>query len=145
MYEQRIAMSELSSDNQRKFKPIGISAGEWLSLCALGLIIFMMAFSALQQNLAEAISWKEQPFDATEWKAGDKRYAMAKDLVERQKLNGMTSAEVVQLLGNPDKESVQTFIYDTGQCQSCVANGSLTIHIAGNTVTDVEVVRPQIP
>ncbi len=70
---------------------------------------------------------QKRSFESDEWKQslalinqandpGCVRGGMALDLIDNKRLVGLTKAQVVGLLGNPDESHVKRWLYSVGQC-----------------------------
>jgi hypothetical protein len=130
--------------SQPKFKPLGISPGEWFSLIAFICLLLLMLLGTAQQRLAESMfGRRDVPFDAVAWSQGTERYQMVDSMLKSHHLEGMDTNAILNLLGQPDKKSSSAFVYDLGRCPSCILNGALTLHLGGTVVDKIELTMPE--
>ncbi len=93
-----------------------------LSLASLGGLLFALLLAMFflgggPQSLYQSVN--SSTFDAEAWRIGDiwTRGTMVSDLLDREVLGGQNRAEVIALLGPPDHQRPDTFLYtlDIGQ------------------------------
>ena len=85
----------------------------------LGLLGLLTLLSLCCCNLFPERLYARQNFDSSRWKAyGDsadnRRYEMLDDLLNHHLIKGMTTTEVVDLLGTPEKQSDSGLYYNCG-------------------------------
>jgi hypothetical protein len=67
--------------------------------------------------LSVSSSYEKKPFDADRW-AADRhtRYEYVDDLIDNNKIQGLTSSEVVSMLGEADQVDDTAMVYYIGYC-----------------------------
>ena len=68
--------------------------------------------------------WKNWEESEVEWSL---RWDMLNSLRNNYELKGMTKSEILELLGEPDSQSISEFSYYLGMAKSGIDTGTLTI------------------
>jgi hypothetical protein len=100
-----------------KFKATGESGK--LALCILGLLIVTpLALATLYSWFIFLLTtpiYLHYSFDKDEWRTNiDQRYKMADDLIDSEKVLGLTESQVIELLGKPTNKYDNTIRYYIG-------------------------------
>jgi hypothetical protein len=123
-----------------RFKKIIISI-----VVILGLLFISFPFYyAFSPDITNYFSRVE--FDQEKWKDWQEtettaclRWDMTHDLIKRHKLIGLTSNEIIALLGEPDSKNKIELRYYLGMSRHGIDTGSLILTIENDKVIDCEI------
>ena len=111
----------------RKFIKYGL-----LTFGAIILIGFALKGNIIQENF-DSKKWKNWTESETELSM---RWDMMNSLRKNHELNGKTKSEIIELLGNPETQSNESFRYYLGMAKHGIDTGSLVIEFdKNNTVS----------
>ena len=102
-------------------------------------IIFYISFLLLLTSCNEG-----QKFDSNQWKSWsesenspDLRWRMHKDLLKSYKLKTFDRNKIIDLLGNPDYETVNEYYYNLGYTGHGINIGTMVIIFEKNKVSKI--------
>lgn len=105
------------------------------------IIVLILFFSACSSKF-------NTDFDSEKWKNWVEtettmtlRWDMRKDLTREHKLVGMTSTEIIQLLGIPEQKTKNKYLYNLGSARHGIDQGLLTLEIENKKVISFKVSR----
>ncbi len=117
-----------------------------LSVFLIAALLYF-AFILLMAFEPEISNWKNRRnFESLEWKKWVEsentmsvRWDMRNDLLKRHNLVGMSTKEIIFLLGEPDSKSKFNMHYNLGMARFGIDTGYLDLTIKENKVTKVNI------
>ena len=87
-------------------------------------------------------------FDQKKWKEWEEtettaclRWDMTNDLIEKHKLIGLSTQQIIDLLGKPNVQSTSGFRYDLGMSRHGIDTGMLLLSIKEGKVISYEIIN----
>ncbi len=84
----------------------------------------------------DSYRWKNWTESETEWSL---RWEMMNSLRNNYELKGLTKAQIIELLGEPESKTKNEFGYFLGYSKRGINTGRMTINFEKNKVTDFSV------
>ena len=104
-----------------------------LILILTTLTQIMIGCSGTEFNSEEWKNWEESEADLF------MRWDMTDDLINDYDLKGMSTEQVIELLGKPENRTEKEFRYFLGHTRQGINTGSLILTIEKDTITDYKV------
>lgn len=89
----------------------------------------------------------DENFDSRKWKNWEEteatlflRWDMRNDLIENHKLKGLSHKEIIDLLGEPEKEFKNQFRYNLGPARKGINYGTLILEFKNETVSNYQII-----
>ena len=91
--------------------------------------------SGTEFNSQKWKNWQESEVDLT------LRWDMSEDLVKDYDLIGMSTDQIIDLLGEPESKNEKEFRYYLGSSRQGINTGSLILKVDKDTVTDYKILQ----
>lgn len=113
-----------------------------LQLLLIGVLILLFVvpytYNSIFSTKFSSEEWKAEIYSESEW---SKKWEMCKDLLKEYELAGMTSKEIINLLGQPNTMTHNSISYNLGPTGKGINYGTLTLVLDEDIVKEIKVTQ----